>query len=380
MVMQRYLPPPPPPVDSWGEYISHSTQGMKSTIANLMALTIYIVTGCLRNINQDLGMVIRSSILFRQNKTTTSISDECIPCPLKVPINIESYDESVEWIRNILQDHTVGQITAIDILSKALAKWNTSLPMMMHGPSQEELDEDEDTNRDENDKRRKRPLNMIFAGSDGVGKYQVAKQVAELLIHECQPNCKDPSSAGFHEDRNRILRLQGINYALNDESGAKSLIRQILSHVHKYANEGVVVIIRHVEDLGHAAKQELVRLLGKQSVSFLVDDDTGSAMVNGVSVANSKFLESFLFGEEKKFSVPTRKEVVVRLDNCIFLLTTDLGTDKIFRGLRNSAHESTGRLLEQGVTHELEEEILGFFGVNVSKSECQGIALQIASK
>jgi len=353
ILMQRYLPPPPPPVASWGEYISYSTQGIKATITNLVALTIYIVTGCLRNINEDVGSAISSSLLFRQTKHSTGISDEYIPCPLKVSINSESYDASVEAIRGTLQSNVVGQHMAIDLISKALAMWNISLSEM-HGSSHE-LDE---KNKRENSNRRKRPLNMIFVGSDGVGKYEVAKQVGELLTrHECQSDGRYSPNFGY--DERRILHLQGINHALNDESCAKSLIRQILSHVYRHKNEGAVIILRHVEDLSHAAKLELIRLLSKPSVSFLVEEDDVTAKVG----ANSNLLERFLLHEEKTLPILTRKEVVVRLDNCIFLLTTDLGTDKIFRVLRNPALESTGLVLEQ-VTSDIEKEIKGFLGVN----------------
>lgn len=346
IVMQRYLPPPPPPVDSWGGYISHSTQGIKATITNLVALTMYIVTGCIHNINEDLGMVMRS-FLFRQGKPKIPISQDCIPCPLKVPIdNRDDPNQSLESIRNILQSNFVGKSAAIDILSKALVKWDSS------------------------SLSNKRPLNMIFVGSDGVGKYEVAKKVGELLIHhDCQSDCKNPCSSCVSFHPSRILHLQGINNALNEEPCAKSLIRQILSHVYKQKNEGAVVILWHVEDLGHAAKRELIRLLSKPSVTFSVQDDDDDNMVSGASVANPNFLERFLFGKEDKSQmIPTKKEVVVRLDNCVFLFTTDLGSDEIFRGLSNSAFESSALLLDQVARDNIREKLQGFFGVNVSEN------------
>jgi ATPases with chaperone activity, ATP-binding subunit len=346
IVMQRYLPPPPPPVDSWGGYISHSTQGIKATITNLVALTMYIVKGCIHNINEDLGMVMRS-FLFRQGKPNIPISQDCIPCPLKVPIdNRDEPNQSLESIRNTLQSNFVGKSAEIDILSKALVKWDSS------------------------SLSNKRPLNMIFVGSDGVGKYEVAKQVGELLIHhDCQSDCNNPCSSCVSFHPSHILHLQGINHALNEESCAKSLIRQILNHVYKQKNEGAVVILRHVEDLGDAAKRELIRLLRMPNVTFSVqDDDDDDTMVSGASVANSNLLERFLFGKEDKSQmIPTRKEVVVRLDNCVFLFTTDLGSDEIFRGLSNSAFKASGLLLDQ-VARDIQEKLQRFFGVNVSEN------------
>jgi hypothetical protein len=224
--------------------------------------------------------------------------------------------------------------------------------------------------------QRKRPLNLMFTGSDGVGKYELAKQVAELLVNACQGDwirkeelfdCPNPSClllSGDNHHPGKILELRGIDYALDNDGDvtlAKSLIQHILEHVYRQKDTGAIVILRHVEHLSVFAKQELVRLLSKPMVSFYLDDDSKSA---GFYMARNGFLDTLLHRSRDETLQDEKKKVNVRLDNSIFLLTTDIGTDKIFKGL--SKYELWTRGLLDDLKRQLQEEVQGHFGVNVS--------------
>jgi hypothetical protein len=108
------------------------------------------------------------------------------------------------------------------------------------------------------------------------------------------------------------------------------------------------------------AKLELVRLLSKRNVIFTptktIDD-------NGFSFGS-------IFGMENDFR--NEREVEIRLDNSVFVMTTDLGADKIFGGLRN--HVFQARALHDTIQVEVEQDVKQYFGVKVSPERCCFIA------
>ena len=305
IILQHYAPPPVPPFDSWREYISHSMEGFGSTVTNLIALGYYIGSGCFNNMKQD-GVGKINAMLSRKDEIS-------IPCPIDVPKENESFD-AIQSIRDQMVQNIVGQYSAMDSISKALAAWDIP-PFGTNSGKQP---------------TRTKPMNMIFAGPDGVGKYETAQEVAKLLLNACQDdifknhmNYDNPScTCNPEENKGRILKLQGIDFALKDDS-KKSFIRQILEHVHSYSGAGAVIVIQHVEHLSLDAKLELVRLLSKPSVSIIPSP---------IISKTTSFWNTFNVDEQ---SQNTKEHVDIRLDNCVFLLTTDLGTDKIFGGLRS---------------------------------------------
>lgn len=346
IALQHYMPPPPPSFDTWTDYVSHSTEGFKATLTNFTLLAWYIVSGCVNNMHQDGKLRIHALLSEKQGHLHLSM-----PCPIALPKSSDSFN-AMDAIQTRIKDRIVAQDSAIELISRALILWNLG-------------ETNPGTSTNNNAAGVKRPLNMIFTGSHGVGKYEVAKQVADIMLNSCQIesfpeefSCATPACNRDNSDR--ILDIAGIEYALEEENHERALGQRILDHIYGQKGAGAIVIIRHVENLSMGAKLELVRLLSKRNVIFTptktIDD-------NGFSFGS-------IFGMENDFR--NEREVEIRLDNSVFVMTTDLGADKIFGGLRN--HVFQARALHDTIQVEVEQDVKQYFGVKVSPERCCFIA------
>ena len=364
IALQHYMPPPPPPCDTWADYISHSTEGFKATLTNFGTLTWYIVSGCFNNMQRD-GKLKFHAMLLSEKEGNVNL--RC-PILLALPKSSDSFDV-LDAIQTRIKDKILGQDSAIEAISRALTMWDsgdTKRGTIIDTDTVKDNDND-NFDYDETESGARRPLNMLFTGSHGVGKHEVAKLVAEIMINTCRiesfrdhiscaiPECNRDNSDG-------ILDLSGIEYALDGEDNERALIQRILDHIHTWGGRdsrgaGAIIILRHVENLSMGAKLELVRLLSKQNVIFtpaktMEDDKIGSF--------------GSMFGMKNDFR--NGKKVDIRLDNSLFIMTTDLGADKIFSGLRN--HVIQARVLHDTVQVEVEQDVKRHFGVKVSSERC----------
>ena len=336
-VLQRYTPPPVPPYDSWTEYISHSKEGFQSTVIHLISLGHYVGSGCFKNMKQD-GIAFLNALYYSHSQEENDFD----PCSIMVPKSSTSF-EAMQAIKDRLTKNIIGQSGALDSISRALVTWDTSTNQdsLLNGEA-------------EHYPKNTRPMNMLFAGPDGVGKYETSKEIANLLLNGCKDdvlrkhiNCENPSC--MLEDKNdRILSLQGIDYALEVGTrtrSKKAFIQQILDHIHKQNGAGAIIIIQHVEHLFQDSKLELIRLMKKASVSI-------------VPTMNSEAGPSWnLFGTTR---IRREESIDVRLDNCIFLLTTDLGADKIFAGLRSYGLQKRHQLFKE-VQQAVNQDAISYF-------------------
>ena len=336
IAVRHYMPPPPPPSGSWTEFVSHSTEGFISTMTNFVALVYYIGSGCFNNMRED-GIYKINALLSGEG------SKNVLPCPISLPKSNQSFSfDALAGIRYNLKERIVGQKSALDSISQTLASWD--IP-------QHPLEDDE------NVYEIRRPMNILLSGPDGVGKYETAKQVAALLLNGCHDNllkehlnCGNPSC--IRDNSDRILDLQGIDFALKSD-GSKVLIHLVLNHIYNQSGAGAVVIVRHVENLSLDAKLEMVRLLSKPSVSFTKTTPKTNKFGKVLSLGNNvKDLD--------------KEEVDVRLDNCAFIFTTDLGADKIFGGLR--AFGFNAPALYERVQNAVAKDVEEYFGAKVGIS------------
>eukprot|EP01083_Nonionella_stella_P118080 352403_1 len=161
--------------------------------------------------------------------------------------------------------------------------------------------------------KTQRPLSLLFTGSDGVGKQELAKQVANMLLYhhgctrtrididdshvsqwrESSKSSRTRTSCTHTDCSNAILELRGIDYALDLKEGDlkedaaehkdedadadsqnkgmnmnMNMTHRILNHIHAQDGAGAVIIITHGENLSKSATSDLVLLLGKSTVSF----------------------------------------------------------------------------------------------------------------
>ena len=342
IALQHYMPPPLPPFETWTEYVSHSIEGLKGTILNLAILAGYIASGLFHNMQQDGKSKIHSIL---------SGTEVNLPCPIALPKSTDSFD-AMEAIQSRIMGRIIGQNLAIESISRSLASWEWKSGM-----------------DDEKDYVAKRPLSMIFTGPPGVGKYETAKQVADMILHRCQIESFGPFGDHLHcgnplcnrDNSDRILHLSGMEYALDEESYGRALIQQILDHIYSQKNAGSIIIIKHVENISKAAKSHLVRLLSKRNVAFTPT----------YPLKESSFGSMFGMKHDSK----TEKKVDLRLNSSIFLLTTDLGTDKIISGLKKHINPISGLrkyifqapALLDAVQAEVEMVVKQYFGAEVSQ-------------
>lgn len=346
IILQLYAPPPITPFDSWMEYINHSIEGFGSTLTNLSALGYYVVSGCWNNIRQD--------SVTKINGIFSSKTEEHKICPIILPKGDESF--RIQSIRDRMGESIVGQSNAMDLISRALADWDIPLHDAADG-----------VNKPGKIATSSKAMKIMFSGPDGVGKFEVAKRVASLLLDACKVEsimdddddnnnnlpCKC-KAASDEDNRVRILNLEGIDFALEGDS-KENFIRQILEHIHGFNGAGAVVVIRHVEHISQDTKLELIRLLSKPSVSFAITPP----IVTKVSQTTTIW-KKYISDADGQKSQNAKKQVDVRLDNCVFLLTTDIGTDKIFSGLRS--HGLKDANLWDELHRAVENDVLSHFG------------------
>lgn len=228
-----------------------------------------------------------------------------------------------------------------------------------------------------------KPLLMLFAGSDGVGKQESAMQIAHMLLDN---GCGDinmstntimslsrssQTSTSCADCNNAILALRGIDYALDDQDGGneknKGMVHQILNHIHARDGVGAVIIISHGENLSRSSKLDLVRLLGKSSVSF-------KKMYNGIREWGHVYgYESLFRFLSSKSDTAAHEEVVnIQLGNCVFIVTSNLGADKIFNGIRTKMSSSSwsglvnDKELYEKIRNNVMEDVGNQFGQHVS--------------
>ncbi len=348
IIMQHYLPPPPPPNNSWHEYVSSSTQGVISTIQNMAKLSFYIASGTLGNIYADgafwIDTIISGEHVIEQQ------ADHL--CRLMVPIaDLDMNANSI--LMNYFQGNIVGHKFALENISQTLSSWN---------PFPQSSMEDSVT-------KLNKPLTMLFTGSDGVGKHETSKQVANALLNGCQnsilkehtSDCEDRYPSCLNDNSSGILEIRGVDFALENDAtmddatsgsssgSGKEMVQVILNHIHSRGNAGAVIILKHVEDLSSDATMALVRLLGKSSVSFTKPSSTK--------------LKVSLFASLQQ----QEAEIVdLQLGNCVFIVTTDIGANKIFEGIR-SLMSSPSKAIYDGVQSDIVRDVEKHFGQNVSR-------------
>lgn len=337
ILFKHYIPPPPSPFDDWIEYIQHSTNGIKSVAANCLSLLYYISSGAFHNMKED-----GREVLQRLWKRDIAVDHHC---PIGIPAsNITFHSKSI--MMDHFQRNVFGQDHAIKTIVGALESMYIS----------EHIDDE---------KKKSKPFTMMFTGSEGIGKSHISRNIMKTLLQPCSieefrqhEHCIDTLS---NICQHKVLELNGLDFALdgNDKSGIYTglgMIQQILDHLHRQDVTGGIILIRHVENVSLQAKLDLVRLLTKESVSFTPSVVTST--VKKESTFISDFYEKLVVGMNID-AMEEKQETIVRLDNSIFLFTTDIGTDKIFSGIQR--HE-THRQIQQKVQRDIDT----IFGEKVS--------------
>jgi hypothetical protein len=90
------------------------------------------------------------------------------------------------------------------------------------------------------------PLVLLFSGTVGTGKQEVARQLAQLLIMPSTPNkCTDG-----------VLQLDARQTKDDD-----SILHTIQMHAIRHGSHGAVVIVRHLEDMSTRRLSQLFQVL-----------------------------------------------------------------------------------------------------------------------
>jgi len=347
VLLQKYLPPPPPPNDTWHEYISTSTESIMSTAMNMVALTFYITHGCVVNLKSDVTLHIQTwksryqqdglhhLLFFRINNdstsrtSTSSIWNGDYTPSCSVQSNMEYHS-----IQQYLSKRIVGQNPSIHIIAEAISSsWQSS----------------------------NRPLSLLLTGPIGVGKYKTVKLLSRMMI------IKDNGDGSTLDDRtsdasncwnertvpscqHAILEMNGFDYALDyyngnehdtQMTGQKNMVDMILYHIHQRQGKGAVILIKHVEQLSDSHRSDLIRIMQSPTVVTFQKQNLNTMFY--------KTYTQFLGITE------VSKEVEISLQNCVFLLTTDVGTKTIFHAIRDGSHQmdSIQNRIRQDLKHDL---------------------------
>lgn len=322
IVFQKYLPPPPPPNDTWNDYISNSTESIMSVVVNALALTYYITYGCFTNIRSDIILHVqhwkqryeKEGMIQILNNMRNNKKDYGSYC------SFQSMD--LHTIQQYLSKRIVGQHSSIHMIAEAVSRpWQSS----------------------------NKPLTLLLTGPTGVGKYKTLKLLSRLILGENETrnssivdenvSCwMDSSSSCQHV----ILELNGLDYALDYENGQNnSMVDRILHHIHQQKGNGAVILIKHVEQLSESHRLDLIRIVQSPMVKFQIKDE--SSMLR-------KYEQILGFPETLHVD-----DIQLSLQNSIFLLTTDVGTKRIFDAIREGLNHinDVQNIIRQDIKQDL---------------------------
>jgi hypothetical protein len=230
----------------------------------------------------------------------------------------------------------VGQDSAVTMVADAIDSWLLYQQDNHHHHNNHKSDTT--TNH-----RRQPPLLLFFSGIMGVGKLELAKQVARHVL-------STPPCHGDMQQKERILVLSGHDYKQQQQqqqqqsnhpttrtAGATALLSsavatsprqrlglQIAEHASsRWKNTGAVIIITHVEDMAEGLFAELCWELHQRRQPL-------SQQNSKPSTAESPVADDAL----SPFSVLRQ----VDLSNTIFIFTSNVGTKSMAKSIK--AHYS----------------------------------------
>lgn len=317
--MRTRAPPPPPPHYDWIGYLFSSTERIVDEVERISIDTGYILGGFVNNIYMD-AVGLRDAILFPKSNSGHGPN-----CHLRVP----THDENSTSTEELLKEGIVGQERAIGVITRALDAWDIRQPSGNECAVADSADTcaasgyDDLTGTPSNVK----PLVLLFTGPEGVGKAETARLLARLLFRHC---------AAYQRHRgpmpDGVLQINGPSFTEDYEhtstlsyTAARSFKDKIIEHVRRQQGTGAVVILKHFESVPARLLRELVGFV--QSLDAEYERDSSLSW-----------------------------------DNVLFILTSDLGADKVFKSI--SAYEGMEYLPENDLSLAVRNEIDDHFGTS----------------
>lgn len=197
-VVARYGPPAPPSKDlCWEDFFMEEGTRLFQSLVALGSVVPHVWSWCALGIQQEVWSLY-------EDWTRPP------PCPLVL--------RSSQW-------HLVGQPKAVSIVSDALDAWD-----------------------------QQKPLFLLLTGTVGVGKFELAMQVANHVFGDCSDS---------------VLVLDGEH---------EPSVSLVLHHIERQKGNGAVVILRHAE----AARRflEVCRALQQDKVVFVTITSIGTKSIH----------------------------------------------------------------------------------------------------
>lgn len=190
-IVARFGPPAPPPhshetiSSSWHDFFRKEGTKLVQSLTTLGSVIPHVWHWCVQGIRQE--------VEYLYDEWTRAP-----PCPI-----VMNNDKQQHW-------NIVGQPRAVTIVSDALDGWD-----------------------------QESSLFILLTGTVGVGKRELAKQVATYVFNDCG---------------DAILELDGQD---NDDLFTTLILR----HVQRQEGHGAVVTMRHLEDVSSRALMALLQML-----------------------------------------------------------------------------------------------------------------------
>lgn len=351
LIFQRYIPPPPPPNQSWTEFVARSTETCVSTAQMVANLVMYVSCGCVQNMYRDY------SHYFAMESNENSASSCSIALPLLRSnhddnqtsiVSTEEHDNHLHYLMEKLTSNIAAQDIVLKNIVQNLKDWN----------------DNEYTAKDESERRA---LSVMLTGPRGVGKYETALSLANMLLEQCQDYVNMNSDSLSH----RILTLNGMDYVLDEDNAndvrtstnvQQGLVRRILDHIYSHRGTGTVIIIKHLENISSRKKQELMHLIHQTKImytpkrSITQDTQTTSMSPNNWNVNN------LILGKHDEDS----KSIDLSLGGSAIIATSDLGADKIFEVLLKKSKGVHDELTYKAIEKAVGLEVANYYDENVS--------------
>lgn len=205
-VVARYGPPAPPPhaTTNWQDFFLEEGTQLVQALMTLASVVPHVYTWCAKGLGADVSSVWREWT-------------RPPPCPL---VLLDSQQ---------ITFHLVGQPRAVSIVEDALNAWDLQ-----------------------------RPLFLLLTGTVGVGKFELAKQVAS----GCFGNC------------------QAATLVLDGEQQNEEVVSQVLSHIHSQRGRGAIIILRRLEALSREQVVSICRAIVSDKVVLIATTSIGSRSIH----------------------------------------------------------------------------------------------------
>ena len=194
-------------------------------------------------------------------------------CPINIPAIRNNHLPTEDQLRQTIGTSLSPQNLALQLIADGLDAWGDSfvveqVPIIDEGYIDEKILAESNLLP---------ATGFLLVGSEGVGKFHIARRLAKLLLEHCSepssisdvPNNGDTSSK---QDLEGLLVINAVDY---EDLFQSAIMELLVNHIHSRDGLGSVIIIHHIESLPAQVIHEIAQVVNGESstLSYGTSDD-----------------------------------------------------------------------------------------------------------